>query len=525
MAPVRPKKGEEIFLGIDIGTTNCKVAVGNRRGDIFKIEEEPCRLEYPRAGWVEVDPEEGWWRPFTSALRSLLSKAGLKGHEIRGVGVSCTNSLVCLDEKGEPVRNAIMQLDRRSIGEAERIGRLIGPEEVFRLTGNRIAAGTFSAPSLLWIRREEEDRFRRIRTVLSPSGYLACRLTGNRVMDPTRAATTLLYDIRSGKWSESIIRSMDLPEEIFPAILPSSAVAGRITAEASRMTGLQSGTPVIAGVMDSVAAAIGMGTTRPGEIGIILGTVGRILWPLEGPSFDDRFLNVPLPGSEGWMSIACTNGTGLSLNWFGDVVSKGKRPLSRAYLLRLLDEEASLSPPGADGLLYLPFIAGERSPIWDPMARGVFFGLDSRHTRGDLVRAIMEGTAFSIRDNLEILGTVTGRRPEVIRLSGGGARSPIWPEILSSVLGRDLRVSSRVESECAGALILSAIGYGEGEETRWPSPIPAEREKSIPGDPGSKKRYDGLFRLYRDLYRDLMPHYKRLYDLSMESDTEMEMVR
>jgi xylulokinase len=517
-----PEESGDLFLGIDIGTTNCKVALGDRHGRISCRTETPCILEYPKQGWVEADPENGWWIPLLRCLKELLEETGTKGDSIRGIGVSCTNALVCLGQDGKPVLNAIMQLDRRTTREAEAMADIVGEEETFRITGNRIAPGTFSAPSILWVKNQESGLIEKISSILSPAGYITFRLTGEKVMDQTRAATTLLYDLVDGIWSDKITGLLGISGDILPPIQSPCRIAGEVSEEAAALTGLKAGTPVTAGAMDSVAAAVGMGTTSPGKIGIILGTVGRVLWTLDRPAFDNRFLNVPLHEPDKWMSIACTNGTGLSVNWFSDNLMGTDDTLSHAEILGLMDSEASESPPGSNGIIYLPFLAGERSPVWDPYARGVFFGLDISHTRGDLARAIMEGTAFSISDNLEILESVTGVHPETILVSGGGSRSPLWPRLLSSVLGRDIHISQYDDSECSGAIILAAISTGSTGIREVPPSLPGSDETISSGNNNESRLYDDLFSQYRDIYQDLKKHFRQLHDTILRSDSKEE---
>jgi xylulokinase len=514
-----PEDTGHLLLGIDIGTTNCKVAIGTEDGRIIERDEMPFRLEFPRPGWVEIDPEGGWWKTLLSCLKKVSERSGGRLSAVRGITVSCTNALVCLDREGKPVRNAILQIDRRSMAEADAIRDVPGEDTIFRITGHRIAPGTFSLPTLLWIRNCEPEAFTGIDTILSPAGYVTFRLTGRRVMDRTRAATTLLYDIEANEWSETILQSLGLSSDLLPEILSSTAVAGELSAEAAALTGLSPGIPVLAGVMDSVAAAVGMGTTSPGEVGIILGTVGRVLWPMSRPSFDRRFLNVPLPESGRWIRIACANGTGLSVKWFTENLMESGTPAER---LHELDASAAASPPGANGLLYLPYLAGERSPIWDPVARGVFFGLDVRHVRGDLARAVLEGTAFSIRDNLEILERESDVPSGIVRLSGGGARSPIWPHILASILSREIRIHPGEDTECRGAILLGAVGTGRetfsGAVARGKRLAGAERVVAENRD--DSERYSEIFPKYRELYRHVRSLYRGVHDIPGVEETQ-----
>lgn len=511
-----------LFLGIDVGTTNCKAAIGDKTGRIVERVESPCHLEFPGSGLVEADPEKGWWEPLLLCLERLFAKARVGREEIRGIEVSCTNALVTIDIYGKPLRNAIMQLDRRATLEVEEIYEAMGEDNLLAIAGNRAAVGTQSAPSLLWIRKNEPENFKRIAQILSPAGYIIQRLTGRQVIDRTRAATTLLYDMKEGSWSSKLCDALDLPGAILPAIHSSTDIVGRVTGEASTVTGLESGIPVAAGVMDSVAAAYAMGSTTPGETGIILGTVGRVLWPLNGSCFDDRFLNVPLVQSDRWMSVACSNGSGLSIDWFARNLIKANGSMSRRESLELLDREAGSSPPGSNGLIYLPYLAGERSPVWDPEAKGVFFGLDVSHSRGDMARSVMEGTAFSIRDNIEILESVTDTRPNTIRVSGGGTRSPLWPPVLASVLGRDIRVLPEEDSECSGALILAAMGAGPGEDMETLSSRDTGEGLLVSPDVRQMRLYDDLFKQYRSIYEDLRPHFKRLRGTMNQFDRKEE---
>ncbi|MDH7500778.1 MAG: FGGY family carbohydrate kinase, partial [candidate division NC10 bacterium] len=378
---------KETLLGIDVGTSGCKVALFDLQGSLRGQSYRPYPLIHCRPHWVEEDPLQGWWKSACEGVREVFSRSEVPAEGVQAISVSCTNALVCVDENGLPLRNALMQIDRRSISQADFLQEKIGGERIFEVTGNRVAPGTFSAPLILWVRENEPRIFDRTHKFLVPTGFLVHRLTGEFTMDWSRGATTLLFETGGSRsWSAELCRRMGIPEEKLPPLYPSWQVVGQVSKQAGKETGLAPGTPVVAGAMDTVAAALGSGVVSEGESFYVLGSVGRICLSLKAPSFDSRFINTCHCIPDFWISIACTNGAGLSFRWFQEQLGEWETRQAeerRESPFHLLDQKAAQSPPGSNRLLYLPYLAGERSPLWDPYARGVLFGLDASHQKAD----------------------------------------------------------------------------------------------------------------------------------------------
>lgn len=475
------------LLGIDIGGAGCKAVLVSRQGRVLGKAQREYPMETPRPGWVEQDPER-WWREVVEALRDLRGIAALD--EVAAVGVSCTNALVAVDQRGQPVRPAILLWDQRTAGQ---IGRLEeAREEIRRITGNRPAPGTFSLPLMLWIRDEEPEAFGRVHRFLVPTGYLVHRLTGVYTMDPSRASTTLLFDLTRRTWSEPLRRAFAIPSRVLPPVLPSAAIAGRVTAEAATATGLRQGTPVVTGCMDTVAAALTLGAVAPGTAFIIMGTATRAGVVLDAPPADDRFLNASHALDDRWLSIAAMNGAGSSLHWLRDLYA------ARSY--EEMIETASSVPPGAEGLVYLPYLAGERSPIWDPFARGVFCGVTLRHGRPQITRSVLEGVALAVRHNLELLERVRGLKPGALPIAGGGAKSALWCQIIADVIGRPLLRSPLVDAEAVGAAILAGLGCGLMDSLEAVARAWAEAAEEVRPRRELQRVYDRLFDVYQGVY-------------------------
>ena len=500
-----------LLLGIDVGTTNCKVTLYDVSGRALRSGGREYAMSYPHPGWVEEDADE-WWRAVADGIRQVLWDPDL-AKRIAGVGVGCTNALVAVDADGRALRPAIMQLDQRTVPQAEELKAILDSKHLSPITGNRVAPGSFSAPLILWLRQHEPQVFRATHKFLVPSGFIVHRLTGKFSMDHSRASTTLLFDVRRRKWSPEICREAGIPVDKLPDLYEPWQVVGRVSREAALETGLLQGTPVVAGCMDTVGAAVGSGVLSPGASFIIMGTVARLVAVLGKPCFDDRFLNCcyAVPGT--WLAIAATNAAGASLRWFRDKFGQMEVAVGHEAGLDpydLLTAEAARSVPGARGLIYLPYLAAERSPIWDPYARGVLFGLTLSHERGDIIRALLEGVALSIRHNLEILEHEMGLSIELLRIGGAGSRSALWMQIIADVLGKPLITLRAQETETLGVAILAGIGSGlyNSFEQACQQTL-AEDRKWFPRNE-YRALYRELFSLYTTLYLDLKPRFEGL---------------
>jgi xylulokinase len=470
------------LVGLDVGTTGVKALALAPGGEILDRAEAEYPLSIPRPGWAEQDPED-WWRASEVAL------AALGVDEIAGIGLSGQmHGLVVLDADGRVVRPAILWNDGRTGAECEELEERVGGRaRLVELTGNRALAG-FTAPKLLWLRNHEPETFGRIAHVLLPKDYVRLRLTGERAIDAADASGTLLLDVAARAWSDEVLAALELPRDWLPPVLESPAVSGEAD-----------GVPVAAGAGDQAAGALGVGVDRPGPLSIVLGTSGVVFAALPGYAAEPEgrvhsFCHA-VPG--GWHAMGVMLSAAGSLRWLRDAVAPG---LDYAALVA----EADPWPPGAEGLLFAPYLAGERTPHADPDARGAFVGLSVRHDRGALVRAVLEGVAYGLRDSLELLREL-GVEPETARVSGGGARSGLWLRIVASVLDLPLERTAAEEGAAFGAALLGGVAAGVYADVHEAVAATVRVAERIDPDPDWTRAYADGYRRYRALYPALRP--------------------
>ena len=413
------------LVGLDVGTTGVKAVAISTDGEVLATDEEPYALSTPHPGWAEQDPED-WWHAAEVVIRRLPFdeiRLGLSGQ---------MHGLVCLDEADRVLRPAILWNDQRTAAECAEIEERIGLERLIELTGNRALPG-FTAPKLLWLRRHEPGVYGRIRRILLPKDYVLLRLTGEHGIDAADASGTLLFDVRRRRWSDEVADALEIPREWLPAVSESTAHGG-------------------AG--DQQAAALGVGVVRSGTLSVVLGTSGVVFAALPEyrpePQARVHVFCHAVPGI--WEAMGVMLSAAGALRWFRDTLAPGS---SFEHLVA----EAEEWPPGAEGLTFLPYLAGERTPHADPSARAVFEGLSLRHGRGGLVRAVLEGVAYGLRDSLELLRGL-GVDAQAGRASGGGARSRLWLEIVASVLGVPLELTEVEEGSAYGAALLAGVSNG-----------------------------------------------------------------
>ena len=425
-----------VLVGLDVGTTAVKALAVSDAGEVLARREVEYPLSTPRPGWSEQDPED-WWRATSSAL------AGLGVSDIAGIGLSGQmHGLVALDSADRVIRPAILWNDQRTALECAEIESVVGFERLVSLTGNRALTG-FTAPKLLWLRRHEPEAFGRIAHVLLPKDYVRLRLCGERAIDVADASGTLLFEVGRRQWSPEVVSALDLDPAWLPVVLESPAVSGRTV----------DGVPVAAGAGDQAAGAVGVGVVRPGPLSIALGTSGVVFCALDSYGHDTRarvhaFCHA-VPGT--WHAMGVMLSAAGSLRWLRDVLGGGS--------FSELVEEAGAWEPGVEGLTFLPYLAGERTPHADPDARGSFTGLSLRHDRGALVRAVLEGVACGLRDSLDLVAAL-GASVDRGRVSGGGARSTLWLQIIASVLEVPLERVAVEEGAAYGAALLGGVAGG-----------------------------------------------------------------
>jgi xylulokinase len=459
------------LVGLDVGTTGVKAVAITPDGEVLATADEEYPLSTPQPGWAEQDPED-WWRGAQAALGRL-------GVEPAAIGLSGQmHGLVVLDSFERVLRPAILWNDQRTEAECAEIEERVGLERLIRLTGNRALTG-FTAPKLLWLRRHEPAVYDRIAYLLLPKDYVRLRLNGERAIDAADASGTLLYDVRNRRWSEEVLDALDLPHEWLPPVYESPEVPGA------------------PGAGDQAAAALGVGVDRPGPLSIVLGTSGVVFAAL--PSFAaDPHARVhafchAVPG--GWHAMGVMLSAAGSLRWLRDAVGGAYDELTA---------EAERWPPGVEGLTFLPYLQGERTPHADPHARGAFVGLSLRHDRGALVRAVLEGVAYGLRDSLELLKEL-GVDASVGRASGGGARSDLWLRIVASILDLPLERPVVEEGSAYGAALLAGVASGAFGDVHQAVEACVRTRGRIEPDPAWGEAYEAGYARFRALYPALRP--------------------
>lgn len=443
------------LLGIDVGTGGTRALVLDERGRVISSATEDHRaFVSPQIGWAEQDPCD-WWRACSVAVRHALAQAQLRSDQISCVGLSGQmHGAVLLDEQERVVRPALIWCDVRTEKQCRDLTAQIGANQLIQLTCNP-ALTNFTLTKCLWVRENEPENWHRVRSLMLPKDYVRFQLTGERATDVADASGTLLLDVAHRRWSKEMLNLVQMDESLLPSLYESPEICGRISGAGAAATGLQKGTPVVAGAGDQAAGAIGMGVVCPGTVSATIGTSGVVLAATDRPALDSRgrvhtFCHA-VPGR--WIAMGVTQAAGLSLRWFRDQFGSGDRRQSYASLTA----EAASAPPGCDGVLWAPYLMGERTPYLDPAARGMLVGLAASHTRGHVIRAILEGVAFSLRDTFTIF-----REMEVpvttIRLGGGGARSALWRQIQADTYARPVETVDAEEGAAYGAAILAGVG-------------------------------------------------------------------
>ncbi|WP_422447290.1 xylulokinase [Thermoanaerobacterium sp. DL9XJH110] len=493
------------ILGIDIGTTGCKIGLFDTTGKLIKQSYRNYNLISREPGQAEQNPEE-WWQNIVEGIREVITcrESLVSTKTPIGIGISCTNATVCVDKEGKPLLNAIMQLDRRANNEVDYIKDLVGEKKVFSITGNRVFPGSYSAPVILWIKNNFPDLYKKIYKFLTPTGYLVYKLTNKFTMDVTRGSTTLLMDIYNRNWSIELCNALGIDADKLPDLFFPEEIVGFVSKEAAKITGLKEGTPVIAGCMDTVSAGLGLGVKQKNNPYLIVGTVGRICYPIDIPEFDKRFMNVCFTREIPWLIMAPVNAGGLSMRWFKDNFCEKEIALSNntgVNVYSLLDMEAELAPEGSKGLMYFPYLTGERSPIWRTDVKGTFTGITINTKKSDFIRAIMEGVSFSLKLNLDIIENFLNLNSEEIYSGGGGMLSRIWREIIANVLGKKLIIPKVVESEMLGSAIITSVGVGFYEDLSSAAKNMIDSNKTIiEPDVEKTKNYQRFYKLYKEIW-------------------------
>jgi xylulokinase len=487
-------------IGIDVSTTATKAIVVDEEGVVRGVASSSYGYETPRPMWTEQDPHL-WWEATKSAIGQVLADTGVQAADISAVGMTGQmHGSVLLDDRGEVVRPAILWNDQRTARECDRIRELVGRERLIATTGNDALTG-FTAPKLLWVMDNEPEAWQRVRHVLLPKDYVRFRLTAEPAVDVAGGSGTILFDLGARTWSPEILSALGLEPALFPPTHEGPHITGTVTGEAAAATGLAPGTPVVAGGGDQAANAVGVGAVAPGVVALSLGTSGVVFAATDGPSIEPdgrvhAFCHA-VPGR--WHMMGVMLSAAGSLRWLRDALAPD------ASFDRLV-AGAEEVPAGSDGLLFLPYLTGERTPHPDPHARAAFVGLTIRHDLRHMTRAVLEGVAHGLRDGLDLMLAAGVAPPDQIRASGGGTTSPLWRQILADTLGAEIATVATEEGAAYGAALLGAVGSG------WYDSVDAACRdrvsvRSAASPSADRDRYEHDQVTYRDLYPALAPTF------------------
>jgi len=492
------------FMGIDVSTTGSKALLIDEIGRVVAAASSPHTLSTPRPLWSEQDPAE-WWTASVKSIRTVLQQSGIPAEGVATIGLTGQmHGLVLLDENGRVLRPAILWNDQRTQAQCDEIHRRIGREKFIQITGN-VALTGFTAPKILWVAEHEPEIYAQARHILLPKDTIRLRLTGEYAMDKADGAGTVLFDLRRRDWSAEILQALDIPAKWMPATFEGPEITGTVSPEAATQTGLKSGTPVVAGGGDQAAQAVGVGAVEAGIIGLTVGTSGVIFAATPAPLIEPQgrlhaFCHA-VPGMWHFMGVMLSAAG--SLQWYRDTLAPD---MSFDALL----EEAESVPAGSEGLFFLPYLSGERTPHPDPQARGAFIGLTVRHGRGHMTRAVLEGVAYGLKDSFTLIQNAGLERIVQVRASGGGTRGELWRKILAAVLESDLVMVNTAEGAAFGAALLAGTGAGVWLDV----PSACRKTIQITGQTVPNAMELDIYRqgyaVYRDLYPTLRPIFPKL---------------
>ena len=494
-----------VLLGLDVGTGGARAVAMDERGSVVAEASASYTLHSPRPGWTEQEPAD-WWRGAQEVLGRVVAEI-----EDEVVGLGLTGQMhgsVFLDSSDEVIRPALLWNDQRTGEQCEKITRSVGERRLIEIAGNPALTG-FQAPKILWLRDEEPENYEKVARVLLPKDYVRLRLTGEHATDASDAAGTLLLDVRRRNWSGEILNALEIPSEWMPTVYEGSESTGTLREEVAGKLGLPAGIPVAAGGGDNAAAAVGTGIVREGLMSSSVGTSGVLF------AYTDAFSPDPsgrlhafchaVPGAYHLMGV--TLSAGGSLAWWREALMEDYDALVEA---------ASEIAPGSEGLIFLPYLTGERTPHLDPNARGAFFGLTARHDISHMTRAVMEGVVFSLRDSLDIMRDL-GVPVEEVRATGGGARSALWRELQADIYGTPIRRTVSEEGPANGAALLAGVAANIYGSVREASSLVTLREEITAPNPAGARAYEELYGVYRSLYPATREAMYRLTELARAS--------
>ena len=504
----------DFFLGVDIGTSGCKALLLDRSGAVRGVATSEYPLSTPRPLWSEQNPHD-WWRGACEAIRAAMKQAQASAADVACIGLTGQmHGLVLLDAKGEPLRPAMLWNDQRTSAECEEIHHRVngGRERVIAITG-KPALPSFTSPKILWVRKHEPTAFGRAAHLLLPKDYVRYRMTGAFAIDVADGSGTGLLDVSKRAWSDEIVSALDVPRDWLPQVFESPALCAKVSREGAAATGLREGTPVVAGAGDQAAEAVGLGAVRDGDVSVAIGTSGVVFVSFDSPRIQpEGRLHAYCHASPGkWHMMGVMLSAGGSLRWYRDTLGSDEKAAAAkrgvdAY--EIIAEQAAQAPPGCEGLIFLPYLTGERTPHADPYARGAFIGLTLRHGKAHLARAVIEGVTYGLLDCLNLVRDL-GIQVRSVRVSGGGARSTFWRQMLADVFNAEVATVNATQGAAMGAAILAAVG-ARAFDAVDAACTALVRETSRTAPATDAAIYAPFTERYRSLYRSLKDEFSAM---------------
>lgn len=495
---------KDYLLGIDIGTSACKVAIFNKSGQVMASASGDYPVYYPREGWAQQKPDE-WWSAVCGAIRECLKMGNIFGEQIAGIGIDGQSwSAIAIDREGNVLTDTPIWMDTRAQEICDRLNNEIGSENIFQVAGNSLQP-SYTTAKILWYKENMPEVYGRIYKILQSNSFIAYRLTGAVTQDLSQGYGLHCFDMRTGSWDENMCVKLGIPVEFLPEIVPCDEVVGTVTEEAAIMSGLEAGIPVVAGGLDAACGTLGAGVIHPGETQEQGGQAGGMSICIDTYKADPSLIlgfHV-VPGR--WLLQGGTTGGGGVMRWvereFADYERERQKETGVSPLDQL-NEIARETPAGSEGVVFLPYMSGERSPVWNPYAKGVFYGLDFVKTKGHMVRACMEGVAFSLRHNLEV-AEAAGAKAEILRAMGGSANSLLWTQIKADVTGKTIVVPASDTATTLGAALLAGVGVGFYKDYEEAVSMTVKETRRHKPDLSNKEIYDKTYCTYRNLYESL----------------------
>ncbi len=501
------------FIGIDIGTSGTKTVLFDEKGNTIASSFYEYPLYQPKVGWAEQNPED-WWNATIFTIKDVLYKSGVKSDDVKGLGLSGQmHGLVLLDKNHNVLRHSIIWCDQRTAKECDQITELVGKDKLIEITANPALTG-FTASKTMWVKNNEPQIYEKVYKILLPKDFIRFKLTGEFATEVSDASGMQFLNIKERKWSDYVLEKLGIDKSLLAPVFESPEVTGKITRQVAELTGLKEGTIVVGGAGDQAAGAVGNGIVKPGIVSSTIGTSGVVFAYMEKIAIDKKgrvhtFCHA-VPGA--WHVMGVTQGAGLSLKWFRDNFCNSEKEvgnLTGKDPYDIMNEEAAKIKPGCDGLIYLPYLMGERTPHLDPFARGVFFGLSARHTKTDMLRAVMEGVGYSLKDCMEIIKEM-GINVKEVRASGGGARSPIWRQIQADLFETDVFTVNSQEGPALGVALLASVGYGYYKSVPEACEATIKTVSKVSPIKENTKTYTRYYKIYNELYNDLKEEFRKL---------------